>query len=158
MLGDRAPEVADIARLPRVDRALKESQRLLPATPFLFIRRATAGFQLDGHALPESSSIILSPLITHRLPAVFEDPLRFRPDRWETLSPTPYQYLPFGAGPRFCLGQQFASVEIALMAAHLVRHFELALDEGDQLPEPFVDLALKPKTPMKVRFLRRNSA
>ena len=66
--------------------------------------------------------------------------------------------MPFGAGPRFCLGQQFASVEIALIAAYLVRHFELALDLGDQLPQPFVDLALKPKTPMKVRFLRRNSA
>jgi cytochrome P450 len=49
-------------------------------------------------------------------------------------------------------------VEIALVAAHLVRHFELDLASGDELPQPFVDLALKPKTPMKVRFLRRSRA
>jgi cytochrome P450 len=66
--------------------------------------------------------------------------------------------MPFGTGPRFCLGQQFASVEIALIAAHLVRHFDFALDGADSLPEPFVDLALKPKTPLRARFQRRDTA
>ena len=80
VLGARPPELADAAAMPVLDRVIKESQRLLPATPFLFIRRSTAGFRLGDHALPEGASIILSPLVTHRLPSVFEEPLRFRPD------------------------------------------------------------------------------
>lgn len=153
VLGDRAPEVADIARLPRVDRALKESQRLLPATPFLFIRRATAGFQLDGHTLPENSSLILSPLITHRLPAVFEDPLRFRPDRWETLTPTPYQYLPFGAGPRTCIGAGFANQALRLVLPMLLQRFRFALRDGATLSTQVRGITMGPAKGLQMSAL-----
>jgi cytochrome P450 len=53
------------------------------------------------------------------------------------------------------LGQHFASIELALLAADIIEHFELSLDPGATLPEVTVDLALKPKSPMMVRFTRR---
>lgn len=92
----------------------------------------------------------------HRDPQSFADPLVYRPERFLPGAPAIPRgaFLPFGAGPHFCLGQHFASVEMALVAAELIRHYDLSLDDGMQLPEPVVDLALKPKTPMRVRFTR----
>lgn len=59
--------------------------------------------------MPSDTWILPSPLITHRDPEVYPDPLAFRPSRWDKLSPGPYSYLPFGAGPRMCLGAAFAT-------------------------------------------------
>jgi cytochrome P450 len=64
-------------------------------------------------------------------------------------------YMPFGAGPHFCLGQQFAVIEIALIAAKLIRLYDISLvGDGAKLPRPIVDLVLKPETPLNVRFTR----
>src|SRR3546814_1027678 len=81
----------------------------------------------------------------------FAEPNPFRPDRFMPDAPAIPRsaYLPFGAGPHFCLGQHFATIEMALVAAHLVKNFDLSLDRGTALPEPAVDLALKPKTDRK---------
>jgi cytochrome P450 len=62
--------------------------------------------------------------------------------------------MPFGAGPHFCLGQQFAMVEMALIAAKLVKFYDFSLENGAPLPHPVVDLVLKPKTRLHVRFTR----
>ncbi|HMV66962.1 MAG TPA: cytochrome P450, partial [Myxococcota bacterium] len=115
------PEVGDLAALPVLDGVLKESMRLLPATPFLFIRQADGGAEIGGHALPPGAWLLLSPLITHRDPDRFPDPLAFRPARWEGLAPTPHEYLPFGAGPRMCLGAGFAAQTLRLVLPMILR-------------------------------------
>ena len=63
--------------------------------------------------------------------------------------------MPFGAGPHFCLGQHFASIEMALIAATIIQQFDLSLEAGAVLPEAVVDLALKPKSILRVCFTRR---
>ena len=71
---------------------------------------------------------------------------------------SPNPHIAFGHGPHFCLGQQFAMVEMALVAGALLRDYDLAPDAGAPLPEPRVDLVLKPEQPIAVRFTRRNGA
>jgi cytochrome P450 len=121
ILGERLPEVADLPRLRRLDAVVKESMRLLPAAPFLFMRRASDAFSLEGRELPPRTVLILSSLVAHRDPGVFPAPMEFRPERWETVAPGPYQYMPFGAGPRLCIGASFASQAIRLVLASLLR-------------------------------------
>lgn len=96
----------------------------------------------------------------HHDPRSFAEPEVFRPERFlPGAGAIPRSsYMPFGAGPHFCLGQHFATVEMALIAAELIRQFDFSLEEGARLPEPLVDLALKPKTPLRVRFTRRQDA
>jgi cytochrome P450 len=104
-----------------IDAVIKESMRLLPATPMLFMRRATAPVTLGGFALPSGALVIASPLVTHRDPTLFPEPDTFRPSRWATLDPGPYQYLPFGAGPRMCLGAAFAQQTLRAALGQLLR-------------------------------------
>jgi cytochrome P450 len=157
VLGDRAPETADAARMPLLDRVLKESQRLFPATPFVFIRRATAGFELGGHALPEGASIILSPLVTHRLPDVFPEPLRFLPERWERPAPSSFQYLPFGAGPRLCIGAGFANQALRLVLPMLLQRFRFELDPRADVSTKVRGITMGPARGVAMTALARDA-
>jgi cytochrome P450 len=121
-LGGRFPTVEDLASLPRLDAVVKESMRVVPAVPFLFMRRAMEPFTLGGHALPAGAVLCLSPLVTHRAPDLFPDPATFRPQRWGRAAPEPYAYLPFGAGPRLCIGASFAAQSVRLVLASLLQH------------------------------------
>jgi cytochrome P450 len=93
----------------------------------------------------------------HHDASSFPDPERFCPERFLAgAAPIPRSaFMPFGAGPHFCLGQHFATIELALIAAEIIQQYDLLLEEGFTLPDPVVDLALKPRTPLRVRFTRR---
>ena len=96
----------------------------------------------------------------HRDRRWFPAPEAFRPERFLPGAPEIPRgaFMPFGVGPHFCLGQQFAMVEMALVAGALIRDYDLAPDAGAPLPEPRVDLVLKPEQPIAVRLTRRNGA
>ncbi|MBK8068621.1 MAG: cytochrome P450 [Rhodanobacteraceae bacterium] len=151
-------DLAGMARLPLLNATIKEAMRIYPPSTALFTRVAKRDVAIAGTEVRKGTLVATPIWQMHRDERYFANPEKFAPERFLPDAPAIPRgaFMPFGAGPRFCLGQQFASVEMALIAGHLVRHFELALESGDQLPEPFVDLALKPKTPLKVRFLRRN--
>lgn len=153
-------DLAGIARLPLLNATIKEAMRIYPPSTALFTRVARRDLTIAGTFVRKGTLVAAPIWQMHRNERYFPDPEVFRPERFlPDAPPIPRgAFMPFGAGPRFCLGQQFASVEIALIAAHLVRHFEFGLESGEELPQPFVDLALKPKSPLKVRFLRRGSA
>ncbi len=151
-------ELAAMARLPLLNATIKEAMRMYPPSTALFTRVAKRDLVVEGVEVRKRTLVAVPIWQMHRNERYFPNPESFSPKRFLPDAPAIPRgaFMPFGAGPRVCLGQQFASVEMALVAAHIVRHFELDLESGDELPEPFVDLALKPKTPMKVRFLRRN--
>lgn len=91
-----------------LERVIRESMRVLPASAYS-LRVPTSPVTIGPfEALPRGTPIVFSPLITHRLESLYEEPRLFRPDRWLTLKPVPYGYLPFGAGPRMCLGGPLA--------------------------------------------------
>lgn len=139
------------ARLPLLDAVLKESQRLMPATPYMFLRRSTAPFELGGHALPMGTTVILSPLVTHRSSEVFPEPQRFRPERWKDIQPTPYEYLPFGAGPRMCIGAGFAAQALRVVLSMVLQRHRLSLVDGARVSYKVQGITLGPRFGMPMR-------
>jgi cytochrome P450 len=146
-----------LARLHLLNATIKEAMRLYPPSTALFNRVALRDVVIDGTPLAKGTLAVVPIWHLHRDPRSFPEPERFLPERFLPGAPPALRgaYLPFGAGPHFCLGQHFAMVEMALVAAHLIERFDLALADGDALPEPVVDLALKPKQPLRLRFTRR---
>ncbi|HEU4324477.1 MAG TPA: cytochrome P450, partial [Roseiflexaceae bacterium] len=123
IVGRAAPALEDLERLPLLDRVVRESLRLLPPAVY-GVRHAQVAFSLGGYDLPAETTLIFSPFLTHRVSPVFERPAQFRPTRWETISPDPYEYIPFGAGPRRCLGETFALQEIKTVLILLLQRFQ----------------------------------
>ncbi|MGF0164823.1 cytochrome P450 [Streptomyces albidoflavus] len=131
-LGGAAPTAEDLDRLEYLDDVLKEVLRLLPAAPML-LRYTSREADLGPYRLPSGALLFYSPYVTHRLPELYEDPLRFDPDRWRDLKPTVYEYLPFGAGAHHCLGKHFALLEIKTVLAMLLQRFRPALVPGTRV-------------------------
>lgn len=125
VLHGEPPTLDQLPRLVRLDAVIKESMRILPATPFLFFRKLSSEAQLGGYTLPRGARVVISPLMTHHMPEVYPEPRRFRPERWHDINPSPYEYLPFGAGPRMCLGYSFASMTLRVVLAMVLQRFSL---------------------------------
>ncbi len=149
-LGGAAPSLEQLNRLPLLDGVVKEVLRLMPPASLL-LRVSTAPVRLGGYELPADTAIFLSPLITHRDPAVFPDPLAFRPARWTGADPSLYAYLPFGAGPRMCIGTTFALMEIKLTLALIVQRFRLELPASATV-DPELRLTLRPRGGLPMRI------
>jgi cytochrome P450 len=106
--------------------------RLLP--PVLWWSRVAARpFELAGYPLPAGTHVAYSAYVTHRLPELYPEPERFVPARWLGAARGPYEYLPFSAGPRRCLGASFALMEIRLVLAAILRRFVLAPPRGARI-------------------------
>lgn len=142
-LGKRLPTLADRARLPYLDAVIRETLRLYPPVR-LIDRSPTSDTRIDGARLRAGTNVIVSPLVTHREPGLYERPSHFLPERW--LSATPGElpkgaYLPFGAGPHVCIGQPLALAIVWLGLASIVPRWRLRPDrEGAALVPRAPDL------------------
>ncbi len=155
-----ASSLESIARLPYLNATIKEAMRLYPPSTALFTRVALRDVVIGETPVAKGTLVVIPVWHLHHDPRSFAQPSAFRPERFMPGAPAIPRgaYLAFGAGPHFCLGQHFATIEMALIAAHIVQNFELALDAGAVLPEPVVDMALKPETTLYVRFTRRQTS
>lgn len=124
-LGGEPPRLDQLGDLRLLDGVINEALRLFPPLSYI-MRTAQEPFVMDGYHFAEQSSVMISHYLTHRLPAIYEEPDRFLPKRWFTLKPSPYEYLPFSAGPRLCIGAQFAMLEMKLVLATLLQRVRLA--------------------------------
>jgi cytochrome P450 len=125
-LGDREPGWHDLPALPFTRRVVDEALRLYPPA-WVLTRRAVGPDRLSGLDVPAGTLVIISPWLLHRRRQAWEDPLAFDPDRFDTArtsAPRP-DYLPFGLGPRLCIGRDFALVESVLALATLLRGYRL---------------------------------
>ena len=137
------PTSEQLADLPLLDCVLKESFRVLP--PAAFGNRYTVQpTELGPYAIPKGATVTFSQFITHRLAELYPDPTRFIPARWLTTRPSPYEYLPFGFGAHSCIGMQFATTEIKLVIALILRRYRLSLAHGKQV-DYCMRLSLSPK-------------
>ena len=147
-----APTIQDLTKLPLLDRVVKESLRLMP--PQLFTRRFnTAPCSLGPYNLRKGAMIVYSSYITHRLPTIYSEPQRFRPERWETIKPNLYEYFPFGAGVHSCIGRTFATTEIKIILAIVLQRFRPELVDGariDRMPRAMLLLRPNGAIPMKL--------
>jgi cytochrome P450 len=118
------PSLDQLQSLPLLDRVVKESMRILSPVPWNG-RVTSKPTVLSGHSLPEGTEVFVSIFQTHHMPELYPDPQSFKPSRWETMIPTSYEYNPFSAGPRICIGAGFAVMEIKIILSMLLQKFRL---------------------------------
>jgi cytochrome P450 len=129
VLGDRCPSVADIPYLCYTKSIIKEAMRLYPPVAVM-PRIAIQDYEIGGYKVPAGCTVLISAWTMHRHPRYFEDPDKFDPDRWdndlEKRLPRGV-YLPFGNGPRICIGKSFAEMEMVLIIATIAQKYQLTL-------------------------------
>lgn len=148
----------DVAGLPYTTAVVTESLRLQPPA-WIIARQARTDHTLGSRRLPAGSLVVMSPYLMHRDRRYFDDPVAFLPDRWlpEPSGRSRPGYLPFGAGPRACIGESFAMMEGVLLLATLGREWRLA-SAGSEPVAYDVRITLRPAGAVPVRLERRHDA
>jgi len=156
VIGEGRPTFAHLDRLTRTRQAIDESLRIYPPA-WGFSRRAIDDDELGGYPVPKGWLVFVIPFVVHRRSKLWPDPDRFDPDRFtperEAARPR-FAYIPFGGGPRGCIGNQFAMVEAMLIVAAIAQRYHVALlPDQDVRPEPLI--TLRPKPGIRARIERR---
>ncbi|KAH9496506.1 hypothetical protein Btru_043205 [Bulinus truncatus] len=123
-------EWSDLPKLEFTTMCIKEALRLHTAVPFIE-RRLTEDIQINGHTIPAGTRTAIHIWILHHNPHLWEDPLEYKPERFhpdKQNSMDPFQFVPFSAGPRNCIGQNFAMNEMKTTISRVIRKFKLTLD------------------------------
>jgi cytochrome P450 len=156
VLKGRPPEYSDLVNLPYLRMAVDESMRLYPPA-WGFSRQALADDRLGGFRLPRGWLAFVVPYVLHRLPAFWKDPELFDPERFlsERSAERPkFAYIPFGAGPRQCIGNQFALIETQLSVATFAQSYRLQLQPGHRV-DTWPLITLRPRFGMPMIVERR---
>ncbi len=151
VLGDKPPTIADFPNLRYTEAIAKEAMRLYPPA-YAVGREALEDCELGGFHVPRGTQVFAFQWITHRDTRFFRDPDEFEPQRWIDGSGEgipKYAYFPFGGGPRQCIGNYFAMMEIVLLLATIGRRFKFWLDSKHPV-EVLPVLSLRPKNGIKV--------
>lgn len=144
------PTLDDVAHMPVTERVLKESMRVLPASSYS--QRINAQpIQLGPLWLPRGTPIIFSQFMTHHLPELYPDPETFRPDRWLSISPGAYEYLPFGAGPRMCLGGPLAMMILKTALPGVLKRYRLTVVPGSEINAQVISTMLGPTSTVPIQ-------
>ena len=148
---DDVPTPSESSRLPLLERALKESMRCLPASAYLS-RMTNDVVEMGPLRLPPGSPVIFSQYMTHHMPRLWSHADEYRPDRWATASPSPYEYLPFGSGPRMCIGATLAMQTLMATLPAVLRRFRPAVLEDATIDAEVVSTMLGPAAPVPMRL------
>ena len=153
VLGDRPPAYDDLRRLPYTTAVIEEVMRLYPPV-WLLPRLAREPDEIAGVRVPAGADVLISPYLMHRHPAFWPDPERFVPDRFvagHAAQRPRYAYLPFGAGPRVCIGSSLAMIETVFVLATVLRRVSLRKLPGRPVrPEPMLSLRIRGGLPVTV--------
>jgi cytochrome P450 len=151
--------MADLPRLGYVDQVVKESMRLYPPA-WVVSRRPMSEDVVGGFRIPAGAIVLTSPYVTHRHPEFWTNPECFDPDRFDPTRPVerpPFAYFPFGGGPRQCIGNTFAMMELVLVVSVIAQRCRLdATDRREIGGDPAI--TLRAATPITMRVSRRAGA
>jgi cytochrome P450 len=157
VLGNRTPRLEDLRQLEYTDMVFKEAMRLYPPLPSIG-RQSIVPVELAGYSLPTGSIVLISPHALHRDARWWNQPEAFIPERFskenETSIPR-YAYLPFGGGPRVCIGNSFAQMESVLLVATIAQRFQMRPSPADQVAIPEPTLTLRPRHNLTMRLEKR---
>ncbi|MBX3012211.1 MAG: cytochrome P450 [Caldilineaceae bacterium] len=153
-LQGKAPTLRDLAQLPYSEQVIKEAMRLYPPAGGV-TRQPLHDVELNGYTIPKGSTVAISTYVMHRDPALYPDPERFDPERFTPANEAALPksaYLPFGGGPRICIGNSFAMLEARLILLTVLQRFHLQLKPGYQVRAQQL-FTLRPKggLPMQVQ-------
>jgi cytochrome P450 len=156
VLAGGAPTLEKLGELTFTEQIIKESMRLYPPV-WSFGRMAIEDVPVNDYVLPKNRTVVVAPWVVHRDARWYDEPAQFKPERW-----TPefekdlhkYAYLPFGGGPRICIGNNFAMMEAKIILASMAQNYRLHLKKGHRVePEPLI--TLRPKHGMMMHLERR---
>ena len=133
VLGGENPTPEQLEKLTLLDGALKETMRLIPAGVWT-ARYAMQPFKLGSYELQKGTWVMMSAYVTHRIPEIFPEPFKFKPERWQDIHPSSYEFMSFSAGPRYCIGQSLAMMQLKIAMSMILQRFSLTLK-----PETTVD-------------------
>ena len=152
-LNGRLPTIEDLPKLVYTRQVIDETMRLYPPA-YALSRYGNEADVIGGYAIPPNSMVTLCPFITHRLPEFWPNPQKFDPERFTPANSADrhrFVYLPFGAGPRQCIGTGFALTEGVLVAAAIAQRFRLRIP-GGYTAELAPQITLHPKGGMPLKF------
>ena len=132
VLAGRTPSVDDWPKLKFTEMIALESMRLYPPA-YLVGREAIVDCGIGGYAVPRGTTLLMPQWVVQRDPRFFDEPEKFRPERWgeERIKSLPkFAYFPFGGGPRVCIGNQFAMMELVLLLATIAQKFRFRMQPG----------------------------
>jgi cytochrome P450 len=155
VLGGRLPAFADLMQLSYTRMVLQEALRLRPPA-FWTVRKAVVDDEIDGYTIPAGSEIALMIYMIHHHPEFWANPLHFAPERFAPDQAAggarhPFAWIPFGAGPRLCIGRDFALLEGALALAMMMQRYTIHALPGRQA-QPVPSTTLRPKGGVVVRL------
>jgi cytochrome P450 len=155
VLAGRLPSIADLGSLQYTNQIIKESMRLYPPVA-IFGREAAVDTTIGDYEIPQGTIVTISQWVMHRHPKYFTDPDAFQPERWTAAFEKQLPrgvYIPFGDGPRVCIGKGFAQMEAVLLLATIAQRFELDLEPDFEIvPQP--SITLRPATGIRVSLKR----
>ncbi|RLT37927.1 MAG: cytochrome P450 [Chloroflexi bacterium] len=154
VLSDEPPTPEQLKELTYLDMVIKETLRLYPPLP-VGNRRAAQDTEVLGYPIPQDNRVMFPIYLTHRDPELWDDPESFCParfDRTQTKSnPPAFAYIPFGGGPRNCIGATYAQVEAKVVLGKILRDYDLELMPGAIHPHMGTTLEPRPGVKMRVR-------
>jgi cytochrome P450 len=157
VLQGRAPTPRDMPALGHLTRTLQETQRLYPAAPVLLSRRAQRPVMLGGWQFPARTMFMVPLGLMQRDARLFPDPQAFRPERFAEDAPGIERgaFMPFGTGPRVCIGQHLALAEMLVIAAMFLQRFTVTPPQGMAPPQPVFNITLRPRQALQLVLTRR---
>jgi len=158
VLQGRAPKYEDLERLPYTRQVIQEAMRLYPPVPGLAGRECVADDVLGGRHIPKGVQVAIMPWVLHRHQTLWDEPGRFDPDRFSpenSAGRDRFAWLPFGGGPRICVGAALALTEASLILATVAQHFRFAFVEDQQIALK-ARITLRPRDGIKMTVEKRN--
>ncbi len=131
-----------ITDLPHTNRVVQETMRLYPPA-WIIGREAREDDELDGYFIPRGSQVYICPYIIHRHPDLWHEPERFWPERFadDDSERHKFAFFPFGGGPRYCIGNHFAQLEMQLVLGQIIRKFDIQRVSDEAISvEPLITL------------------
>ncbi|MCQ3930872.1 MAG: hypothetical protein DPW16_10475 [Chloroflexi bacterium] len=153
VLGSNPPNYSHLSALQYLDQIINETLRLYPPI-HAGLRIAATDIELGEYCIPEGTRVMYSIYLTHRDPRYWPDPSAFRPERFASTTRTPYAFLPFGGGPRNCIGMAFAQVEAKVVLARILQKFDLNFT-GKPV-RPYMGATLEPRPAVWLMLKKRN--
>ncbi|MGL4410433.1 MAG: cytochrome P450 [Zoogloea sp.] len=155
-LAGQVPQKTDLGRLDYLQQTLAETQRLYPAAPLLVARRSVKPLTLGAYTLPARTLFLIPLHLFHQDARWFPHPETFQPERFSGESRWPKgAFVPFGEGPRVCLGQHLAQTELKVITAMLLQRYRFTPAAAEPTPQPRLRVSLRPATPLKLQLTPR---
>ncbi len=143
LLNGASPTMEQLSALEYLPLVIKESMRVLPPVPYT-VRATESEAWVGPYYLRHGARVVLSHYLTHHLPELYSEPEKFLPERWREIDPNQYEYMPFNAGPRICIGAAFAKQVLKITLTRIMQRFRFIVVPGTRI-DRVVRITMNPR-------------